>query len=196
MTQVRFGHAGPEDAEAVANVVGTAFCDLDVAKWLVPDPVERAKILPAQFVILAEHAIRYGTVLLTVERDAAAVWFPKDGTPIPPPRDYDARLATACGAWTDRFHTLDELFDAHHPAKPHQHLALLAVLPGRQGKGVGSALLRYRHEQLDAAGESAYLEASSLQSRALYLRHGYEPHGEPFAVPDGSQLWPMWREPR
>jgi hypothetical protein len=48
---------------------------------------------------------------------------------VPPPEDYDRRLATACGPWTARFETLDVLFDAHHPHAPHQHLAFLAVQP-------------------------------------------------------------------
>ncbi|MEV6524697.1 GNAT family N-acetyltransferase [Longispora sp. NPDC051575] len=196
MSTVGITRAGDTDAHLVAGLIAQAFNELDVARWLVPDPVDRARILPPQFLILVEHALKFGEVHLTVARDAAAVWFPRDGSPLPAPNDYDRRLAEICGPWTDRFHTLDEIFDANHPHEPHDHLALLAVLPGRQGKGIGSALLRHRHEGLDAAGRPAYLEASSPDSRDLYLRHGYELRGEPFTVPDGTPLWPMWRRPQ
>ncbi|MFJ8632616.1 hypothetical protein [Streptomyces sp. NPDC093568] len=43
---------------------------------------------------------------------------------------------------------------------------------------------------------AACLEASSVRSRRLYERLGFEPEGEPIALPDGPRMWPMWREPR
>jgi GNAT superfamily N-acetyltransferase len=87
---------------------------------------------------------------------------------------------------------------AHHPAGvPHQHLAILAVRPGRQGLGLGTALLNARHHDLDHDGVPAYLEASSPRARDLYQRHGYTMRpGAAFRLPEGPLLWPMWREPR
>ena len=50
-------------------------------------------------------------------------------------------------------------------------------------------------ETLDAEGIPAYLEASTVRSRALYERHGFEVTGE-FNLPSGGPpLWQMWREP-
>jgi ribosomal protein S18 acetylase RimI-like enzyme len=188
--------AGRDDAEAVSSLIAEAFCSLDATAWLVPEPDQRQRVLAANFRIFVEHALDHGEVQLTADRSAVAVWFPMDAGPLPPPADYERRLAEAVGPWTERFQVLDGLFEANHPAEPHHHLAFLAVRPDRQGRGLGSALLRHHHARLDGAGTAAYLEASSERSRDLYLRHGYEPHGEPFRLPDGTPFWPMWRTAR
>jgi len=120
-----------------------------------------------------------------------ATWFPPGE--IPEIEDYDERLAVACGAHTVHFAQLDDVMHAAHPEPPHAYLALLAVRAAVQGRGVGSALLRAHHGRLDAAGTDAYLEASGLRSRELYLRHGYVDHGAPYGLDGAEHFWPMWR---
>ncbi|MFC4016827.1 GNAT family N-acetyltransferase [Micromonospora sp. GCM10011542] len=185
---------GPQETALVAARIAEAFVDLEVTSWLVPDPSKREAVLAGDFEILVGHAMRHGMVHATADRSGVAVWFPSVGEPPPPPEEYDARLAAACGEWTDRFRHLDELFEANHPHPDHHHMAFLAVQPGRQGQGIGSALMRHHHAWLDANAMPAYLEASSPRSRDLYARHGYRA-GEPFRVPDGTPFWPMWRDP-
>ncbi|HEY5985539.1 MAG TPA: GNAT family N-acetyltransferase [Streptosporangiaceae bacterium] len=100
--------------------------------------------------------------------------------------------------WEHRFRAFDAALDHHHPAgTPHHHLALMAVSPGHQGQGTGSALLRAHHAILDHLNIPAYLEASAPRNRALYQRHGYALRpGAPFRLPDGGPpMWPMWRAP-
>lgn len=184
-------------AELVSAVVAEAFSTLDVARWLVPDEAERRRRLAANFAIFVAHAFAHGHVDLTGDLGGAAVWFHVDGgAELPPPPDYDARLAAACGPFTERFRILDAKFERSHPhGVAHHHLAFLAVRPDQQCRGIGSALLDAHHARLDAAGTGAYLEASTARSRSLYLRHGYRDRGEPFHLPDGPPFWPMWREP-
>ncbi|HEX4813997.1 MAG TPA: GNAT family N-acetyltransferase [Nonomuraea sp.] len=184
--------AAPEDAAAVAELIATAFAQLKVAAYLVPERRERHKIMTANVQIFVEHAVEHGEVHLVEDGTAAAVWFPRTA-PLPEPRDYDRRLVQATGSWVDRFRALDALFEAHHPAEPHHHLAFLAVHPDHQNQGLGSALLRHHHDR--TGGAAAYLEASSAGSRDLYARHGYRAR-EPFALPDGTLFWPMWRPGR
>ncbi|MEV4544128.1 GNAT family N-acetyltransferase [Micromonospora echinaurantiaca] len=185
----------PAETALVAGRIAEAFLVLDATRWLVPDAGRRQAVLARNFEILVDHAMRHGLVYGTEDRDAVAVWFPSVGEPVPPPVDYAARLAAACGEWTERFAHLDELFAANHPHPDHHHLAFLAVRPARQGQGLGTALLRHHHAWLDAHGVPGYLEASSELSRDLYARHGYRV-AEPFRLPDGTPFWPMWRDPR
>ncbi|MEV4631362.1 GNAT family N-acetyltransferase [Micromonospora sp. NPDC049523] len=192
MTGPVIERAEPADARVLAELIAEAFHPLAATAWLVPDPAVRPKILTDDFHILVEHAIEWGLVETTEDRRAVAVWLPAVGDPLPPPVDYDDRLAAACGELTDRFRLLDDLFEANHPHDPHDHLAFLAVAPDRQGTGIGSALLRHRHAWLDEQGLPAYLDASGTRSRDLYARHGYRV-GEPFRLPDGTPFWPMWR---
>ncbi|MEV0379308.1 GNAT family N-acetyltransferase [Nonomuraea sp. NPDC050643] len=182
-------HATAEDAEQAAELVATAFAGLRSAFYLVPDRRERHKVMTANIRIFVEHAIEHGEVHLIDDGPAVAVWFPHV-SPLPPPRDYDRRLAEATGEWVDRFRALDELSDRHLPAAPYHHLAFLAVHPDRQNQGLGTALLRHHHARLN--GLPAYLEASDPRNRDLYARHGYQGLA-PFTLPDGAMVWPMWR---
>lgn len=180
-------------AAEVADLIAEAFQVLPPAEWLVPDPALRLRLLAGQFAILAEHALVHGVVHRTADGDGVAVWFPRE-EPGPEPPDYERRLAAACGEATGRFQALDALLEDNHPTDPHHHLAFLAVRPGRQGRGLGTALLRHHHTTLDARGLPAYLEASSERNLPLYQRHGYRT-GEPLRLPDGTPFWPMWRTP-
>jgi predicted N-acetyltransferase YhbS len=197
VTVIEITRAAPEDTDTVAELIGDAFHSLAANAWLISDPDQRARVLPQIFRIYVEHALSHGVIDLNVEHTAVAVWLRQEGYPVPPPADYDSRLAAICGQLTARFQALDAAFDAHHPDDAHHHhLAFLAVRPDRQNRGLGSALLRHHHQQLDGTGLGAYLEASCLQCRALYLRHGYRDLGEPFTLPEsGPPFWPMWRDP-
>ncbi|MEV4513822.1 GNAT family N-acetyltransferase [Dactylosporangium sp. NPDC049525] len=167
-----------------------------MAAWLVPDPVERERVLYANFRIFVDHAIQHGYLLVTQDRCGTAVWFPLD-TPLPEIEDYERRQWLACGPYTAQFKALDAAFEARHPSAVHHHLAFLAVHPDHQTFGLGTALMHWSHQRLDKDGIPAYLEASSLPSRDFYLRHRYSDLGDPIDLPDGGpRLWPMWREPR
>lgn len=186
--------ATPADTEKVARLVAAAFQPLDAALWLVPDPDQRHAAMAGQFTILVAHALTFGHVDLLTDGTAAAVWLHLT-RPIPPPADYDRRLAQACGPYTDRFRALDELFEANHPSEPHHYLAMLAVAPEHQRTGRGTALLRHHHADLDQHGLPAYLEAAGTRSASLYHREGYQRHSQPFALPNNARFYPMWRNP-
>lgn len=185
------------DLDVVSGVIADAFHPLAVSQWLIPDPDARRQVFPGYFRIYAEHAMATGKVLTTSDRDAVALWLPVGENGPSPPDNYDERLAAATGAWNSRFVALDEAFEKHHPVgAPHQHLAILAVRPDRQGAGIGTALLDWHHAALDEAALPAYLEASALDTREIYLRHGYADYGGPIRLPGGPMMYPMMRQPR
>jgi len=198
-TGVRVIRAGEADVEVLSQVIADAFCDLPPSRWLIPDPAARREVFPGYFRLYVEHALARGVVHTTPGRDAAALWLPAGDDTAGPPADYAARLAAATSPWTGRFLAFDAVLDQHHPAGvAHRHLAILAVRPGRQGQGTGTALLRACHHRLDRDVHApAYLEASGERTCRLYRRHGYVLRpGAPFYLPDGGPpMWPMWREP-
>ncbi|HEV7899732.1 MAG TPA: GNAT family N-acetyltransferase [Planosporangium sp.] len=181
------------DAATAAQVVATAFCDLDVCRWLIPDAIDRPTVLAGYFRIVVDHAITHGTVETLTDKTAVAVWLPSSASDIP---GHDATVAAVCGLWAPRFQALEAAMHQAHPTDrgPHEYLALLAVLPDHQNQGLGSALLDNRHAALDAAGRPAYLEASNSRSRGLYVRRGYVDCASPLNLPyDGEPVFPMWR---
>jgi GNAT superfamily N-acetyltransferase len=191
--------ADASEAGALARLIADSFAHLPVSAWLVDDETERRVAMAGQFEILVAHAIEHGDVDVVDADDApkaVAAWFPANA--IPDIADYDGRLAVACGVHTPRFVVLDAAMHAHHPEAPaHAYLAFLSVVPDARGRGLGSALLDVHHARLDAEGTPAYLEASNVRSRGLYLRHGYADYagqygpGEDFDPRNG--FWPMWR---
>lgn len=188
--------ADPADADTLSQVIADAFFDLAPSRWLIPDRDARREVFPGYFRIFVEHALASGAVHTTTDRSAAALWLPTGVNPPPPDPDYDTRLATATSPWTERFRVFDKALERHHPSgMSHHHLAILAVRPDRQGRGIGSALLRAHHATLDATGMPAYLEASDARTRHLYLTHGYADHGPPIHLAGGPLLHPMWRRP-
>jgi ribosomal protein S18 acetylase RimI-like enzyme len=188
--------AGEGDAPAVASVIARAFHPLAPAVWLVPDPRERARLFPPYFRLFVEHAIRHGEVYVGAGGAAVSVWFPPSDEPPGDPEDYESRLVALVGPHLDRFRTFDAMLSKVHPCDPHYYLLFLAVDPRRQANGLGSALLRDMLARLDASGQAAYLEASDARSRRLYVREGFAPRQEPYALPDGPRLYPLWRDPR
>jgi GNAT superfamily N-acetyltransferase len=140
--------------------------------------------------------MKRGRVYTTEDRTAAALWLPGGPAADPEPADYDERLSAETGPHIERFRLFDAILAKHHPAGfAHDHLAILAVHPRHQRHGIGSALLRTHHEQLDAREPAgvAFLEASDAGTRELYLKHGYRDHGTPIELPDGPSMYPMVR---
>ena len=126
----------------------------------------------------------------------AAVWLPPGATFMPEDEArFETAFVAAAGEDVERLGMLSATMDEAHPTEPHHYLMLLGVVPDQQGTGVGSALLRSILDVADAAGEPAYLEATSPRNRELYERHGFEVTGE-LRCADCPPLWAMWRDPR
>ena len=88
-----------------------------------------------------------------------------------------------------------EQMDRFHPTDPCWYLPLIGVDPAHQGRGCGSALLRYALARCDRDGMPAYLESSNPRNVPLYLRHGFEIIGN-IQVGSSPTLVPMLRRPR
>ncbi len=63
---------------------------------------------------------------------------------------------------------------SHDPLDPHWHLGPIGVLPGYQGKGIGTKLLRRFCQEVDACLAPAYLETDALQLVPYYERFGFK----------------------
>lgn len=189
--------AGAADAEVLSQLIADAFFPLAPCQWLIGDEAARRRILPGYFRMYVEHAIADGIVHTTPDRDATALWIPL-GTQLPvPPDEYDEHLAEVTGPWAPRFVNFDRELDAHHlTGLAHHHLAILAVHPGQQRRGIGTALLDAHHAVLDELDMAAYLEAASERTRRIYLRHGYADLGAPIQLNHGPRMYPMIRHPQ
>jgi ribosomal protein S18 acetylase RimI-like enzyme len=194
---ITVGAASRNDRATATAVLTASFFDDPVTDWLVPDRARRPALLPPMFELYFDLFVVHEETYLAAGGAGVALWLPPDREMIAPDQldAFGDAAAQMMGPDADRFFELGEFFDAHAPDEPHWHLQLLGTLPEHQGRGVGSALLRDQLPRLDQRGEAAYLEATTLRSRALYERHGFVCRGE-IVLPDGPPLWQMWRSPR
>lgn len=196
-TDIDLRYARRGDVPRLCALMGYAFQTDPVSRWLFPDDTERAVRHPAFFSVFLRQAISGGSVLRTVDFRAVALWLDIDPDNHEP-NDTNLRrqMAEVCGASYPRFEVLDQLLAQRHPTSaPHAHLTFIAVAPRLWGRGLGTAVLRHKLTQLDLSNTPAYLDASSPRSRDLYQRHGFTDLDAPVSLPDGPQLYPMWRPP-
>lgn len=191
------------DLHDVAAVIGEAFVDLPPCEWLVPDDLwDRQGMVSNHAQLWAAHALRHGHIDVMdhagIEQRApvaVAVWFHDHENPAPLQPLYDRNLADACMEHTWRFHELDLAMETHHPDnQPHQHLAFIATHPVAHGHGLGSRLLRAHHTRLDKLGLPSFTEARNRRNRDWLTHFGYRA-AQPYRLPRGPRVWPMWREP-
>jgi GNAT superfamily N-acetyltransferase len=184
------------DVESLSKVIADAFVDLPPSRWLIGDRTDRMAVFPAYFALYVEHGINEGVVWTTPDLDGAGIWLPCPAGLADPP-GYHQRLAQIAGDWLDRFLAFEDTLGRHHwTGREHDWLAILAVHPCVQGRGIGTALLGHHHELLDQAGQPGYLEAANLPDRDWYRDRGWRDIAEPFALPDdGPAMFPMTRNP-
>jgi ribosomal protein S18 acetylase RimI-like enzyme len=190
------------DVRELAGVLGRAFHDDPVMRWILPDDDARARGLPRMFATMTRHHfLRGGGVEVAGaggDLGAAALWDP-------PGRWKQTRLeellmmpafVLAFGSRVAAGQQVAELMKDHHPEEPHWYLAIIGSDPTVRGAGFGQALMRSRLDRCDAEYAPAYLESSNPDNIPYYERFGFEVTGE-LTVPDGGPtLWPMWRAPR
>lgn len=188
--------SGYSDLTAVAGVLAAAFHDDPVIRWLVPDEATRRADLGPIMRVFAARSQPHGENCINETGTGAAVWQPPGATySSHDDARFETALVAAAGEALGRAAQLTDVMEAAHPTAPHHYLMLLGVHPEQQGTGIGSALLHAVLDVADAAGEPAYLEATSPLNRALYERHGFEVTGE-LRCSDAPPLWAMWRAPQ
>jgi len=182
------------DQQAVIDVITLAFSSDPMARWALPDPVTYLAVMPDLARAFGGNGFAHGTAHLVEGGLAAAMW-------LPPGVDPDAdRLIGLSQKHVpqDRLGDMMQVFEkmgAFHPPEPCWYLPLIGVDPTCQGRGYGSALLRYATDRCDRDGVAAYLESSNPRNIPLYQRHGFEIIGS-IQVGTSPTLVPMLRQPR
>jgi GNAT superfamily N-acetyltransferase len=199
---VRVWRATASDVLVAARVLTEAFADYPWTRFTVAADNHNQRIEALQRLLLERVALPYGAVhLATVgngrgEPDAVAVWLP------PEPAVPEA-------VWTDLAGVREELLgdrataaaeaDAAsarlRPATAHWLLATVGVRPGKQGRGLGRAVLTPILRQADTEQAHAYLETSSAANVTFYTRLGFTVSGEVDLADGRLHIWAMLRPP-
>ncbi|MEW1646921.1 GNAT family N-acetyltransferase [Streptomyces sp. NPDC091219] len=191
--------AGEGDRELVVRLLDEAFQDDPVSGWVFPDAAYRRTTHHRLMAAFVDVVLADGRIDLTEDGAACALWLsvPGEAHPAADGVDEAVELRESVDPGNARVETIARLVADSHPAgRAHEYLWMIAVAPGRQGEGLGAALVRHVLDRCDREGLPAYLEASSERSAKLYERLGYTFTDRALDLPDGPRMYPMWREPR
>ncbi|MFF5250488.1 GNAT family N-acetyltransferase [Streptomyces leeuwenhoekii] len=191
--------AGEDDRELVVRLLDESFQNDPVSAWVFPGADHRRRTHPRLMAAFTDLVLAEGRVDVTEDGAACALWLSvaADDHAGGPDDDGPARLRAAVDPDNERVELIGRLTAGVHPAgRAHEYLWMIGVTPGRQGEGLGTALIESVLGRCDRENLPAYLEASSDRSRRLYERLGFARTGPALDLPDGPRMWPMWREPR
>lgn len=187
------------DVEDVAASLAAAFDDDPVWEYLVRGSRNRTGRLSTIFrTMIRQQHLPHSASYTDSERAGGALWDPPRLWRMTPSQLLRCSPGFIRGFGTNIVNsarTLSTVEHAHPKAPPHFYLAVLGTRPDRQGKGIGSALLRPILDRCDEEGIGAYLESSKESNIAFYARHGFAVAGE-IRLPKGPRLWPMCRDPQ
>ncbi|MFI7403169.1 GNAT family N-acetyltransferase [Streptomyces sp. NPDC049541] len=188
------------DRELVVRLLDEAFQDDPVSGWVFPGDEYRRTTHHRLMAAFTGIVLDEGRIDVTEDGSACALWLSVPAGEHEAAEaavdDEAARLRAAVDPGNERIELIARLTAEIHPAgRAHEYLWMIGVTPEHQGEGIGSALVQHVLDRCDREGLPAYLEASSARSRVLYERLGFELTGRPLDLPNGPQMWPMWREP-
>jgi GNAT superfamily N-acetyltransferase len=168
------GSDGRERADATLRL---AFGTDPVMRWFWPDSDVYSASFPRFIDAIAGSAYAASTAWWADRGAAVALWLGPGAAP-----DDEAltqvMVESVDPSLLEDLIAFGDLVGAHHPAEPHWYLPVTGVDPFVQGRGLGSTLLAHALRSCDREHLPAYLEASTLRSRRLYERHGFEAVGE------------------
>ncbi|GIF01108.1 hypothetical protein Ari01nite_85720 [Paractinoplanes rishiriensis] len=182
--------AGTWDTARLIDAMTPALEQTALAWWLQPAPARRAPSVRDHLRHLAGHT-GGRVVFRVVERDgeilAGAAWTTCTDGAHPP-----GLLLPGDTAEPRRAAHLDARLAEVHPADAHRHLLLLAVKPGRQRRGLGSALLADTGPDGPPMPSYTVLIPSLIAAAA---HAGYHSTGLPVGITAAITLQPLRREP-
>jgi GNAT superfamily N-acetyltransferase len=196
---VRIRPADPSRITQIAGVLGQAFVTEPMLTWPLGGRSDD----------LEERCIRAYAHYLGPLLDAGLVWETGDGHGVlvlvsPEERDvWDAALAHVEDSTTHdmtddgglRHERFYEWVASKIPTEPLWHLDSVAVEPGWQGRGIGSALVEFGLARTLATNTAVILETGTPRNVPLYERLGFHVVEEADSPDGGPHVWFMRRDP-
>ncbi len=187
-----------------AAVLGRAFFDDPLTRWVTPDDTKRARDLPWFFGKAAVLGDRWGEVYTTGEKvEGNAIWLRPGETKVSLGKMARTGMLTAPFAlglspfmrFMKIMNTFEHLHDRDAP-EPHWYLMVLGVDPPRQGQGVGGALIAPILARADGDKLPCYLETQKQMNVPFYERNGFKVLVEDDIAGGGPHYWTMKRAAR
>jgi GNAT superfamily N-acetyltransferase len=195
-TGIKVVRARPDQLSAVASVFGRAFVTEPMMRWPLGEHGDVVDRFTRCFSYFLEDVLARGIVWETGGVSGAAVW--------DPPGESDAwgehpwnqpRIKALSDDEGRRYEAFWDWVYAHNPDEPLWQLDSIAVEPGSQGRGFGSALIARGLAQARADSTGAFLSTGTLRNVSIYGRCGFQVVDEDDAPNGGPHIWFMRWDP-
>lgn len=173
MTEDDIYVAGDDEQEALLDTLTLAFAADPPTRFIWEKPADFLVNYRRLAMGLGGRSFEQGTAFVSADFAVAALW-------LPPEIDFDSEAFDAFFAEAVSAEKHAEMadivpgFGSFHPHEPHWYLTMLGVDPARQGRGLGSLMLKHTLRRVDETGLPAYLESSNPKNVPLYERFGFE----------------------
>ncbi len=191
---------------AAAATLARAFHDDPLMVYTIPDPAERARMLPGVYAPMIRFGFLAGEVYATASANAlegVALWLPPNAKWTRENIEASGMHLLASVIGNDAYQRYREVVGREWQARERDmpeacwYLLLLGVEPSCQRRGLGGALMRPILERADAEQLACYLETENQRNVAFYLQQGFEliVNGEE-AGGSGVRFWTFRRTPK
>ena len=183
----------------IAELIGRAFVTEPTMAWPLggrTDDLEKRCI--RGYELYLEPLMDMGIVWESADEHGALVLVPPEQAGA-----WDDAIAQIDDAQTNdvtddggrRHHRFWEWIASKIPPEPLWHLDTVAVEPGWQKRGIGSALIRFGLERARESDVAVVLETGTPRNVPLYERLGFHVVEEAVSPEGGPHVWFMRRDP-
>ena len=188
-----------DDVEAAVDAIVSAFAGDPLIDFLFGDGWEHESHAGEFFRILLEVRVALGMPALCAEENGAIVGAAMGYDTSRPAWEQAqnekwARLLAAVDGLESRLQEYEKLAAQFEPTEPHSYLGVIGVRAGKQGSGVGRALLNTFCDAStkDTKSSGVYLETANENSLRFYVKNGFELRGEGI-IGENTRLWCVFR---
>jgi ribosomal protein S18 acetylase RimI-like enzyme len=192
---VEITQAVPDRLSALASVLGRAFAVEPMMRWPLGESNDVEERLIRAFELFMEDPIRLGMVWEAGAATGALIWIPADQMDAVSDGNLAMRRVYEREDGARRFDRFWAWVESKHPDEPLALLDSVAVEPAAQGRGIGSALIRFGLERAQTAGSGAWIETGNPRNVPLYQRQGFRVVEDADAPGGGPHIWFMRWDP-
>ena len=189
---------------AAAATLARAFHDDPLMIYTIPEPAERARLLPEVYARIIRFGWLAGEVHTTAGAvEGAAIWMPPNAKWTRENLEASGMYELASLIGNDAYQRYRDVVGREWQARERDmpgacwYLFILGVEPRVQRRGLGGALMRPVLERADSEQLACYLETENERNVAFYLKQGFEliVNGEE-AGTSGVKFWTFRRMPK
>jgi Acetyltransferases len=169
------------DKPIVIDILAQSFDTNKSVNYVIKQDSKRIERIKLLMEYSFELCFRYGSVLLSPEKNACALtMFPDKKRSSFRTVLWDAKLVLFAIGLFNLIKVIEReaRIKKMHPGEPFTYLWFVGVLPAHQGKGIGSSLLRELIKDSNSQNRRVYLETSTERNIPWYQRMGFEIYDE------------------